>query len=67
MPRPLRLEDAGAIYHVMNRGDLREVIVRDWRDREHFLSTLGEASAKTGWQAPGRGRDRSRRPPQTRT
>jgi putative transposase len=50
MPRQLRLEYAGAIYHVMDRGDRREVIVRDWRDRERFLSTLGEACAKTGWQ-----------------
>jgi putative transposase len=50
MPRQLRLEYAGAIYHVMNRGDRREVIVRDRRDRERFLSTLGEACAKTGWQ-----------------
>jgi putative transposase len=50
MPRRLRLEYAGAIYHVMNRGDRREVIVRDRRDRERFLSTLGEACAKTGWQ-----------------
>jgi len=50
MPRQLRLEYAGAIYHVMNRGDRREVIVKDWRDRERFLSTLGEACEKTGWQ-----------------
>ena len=50
MPRQLRLEYAGAIYHVMNRGDRREVIVRDWRDRERFLATIGEACAKTGWQ-----------------
>jgi hypothetical protein len=29
MPRQLRLEYAGAIYHLMNRGDRREVIVKD--------------------------------------
>src|SRR5690349_6697709 len=46
----MRLEYAGAIYHLMNRGDRREVIVKDWRDRERFLSTLGEACEKTGWQ-----------------
>jgi REP element-mobilizing transposase RayT len=34
----------------MNRGDRKEGIVRDWRDRERFLSTLGEACEKTGWQ-----------------
>jgi len=26
MPRPLRVEFAGAIYHLMNRGDRREPI-----------------------------------------
>src|SRR3970040_127791 len=46
----LRVEYPGAIYHVMNRGDHREPIFRDDRDREQFLTTLGEACAKTGWQ-----------------
>ena len=50
MPRPLRIEYAGAIYHVMNRGDRREAIFRDDRDRERFLETLEEACAKTGWE-----------------
>jgi REP element-mobilizing transposase RayT len=50
MPRKLRVEYAGAIYHVMNRGDRREDIFKDDQDRERFLETLGEACAKTGWQ-----------------
>lgn len=50
MPRKLRVEYEGAIYHVMNRGDRREPIFKDDRDRGTFLSTLGEACAKTGWQ-----------------
>jgi REP element-mobilizing transposase RayT len=50
MPRPLRLEFEGAIYHVMNRGDRREPIVRDDTDRQRFLETLGETCAKTEWQ-----------------
>jgi REP element-mobilizing transposase RayT len=50
MPRPLRIEYAGAFYHVMSRGDRREAIYRDEQDRECFLHTLGEACAKTGWQ-----------------
>ena len=50
MARKLRLEYQGAIYHVMNRGDHREPIFRDDHDREQFLTTLGEACAKTGWQ-----------------
>ena len=50
MARKLRLEYAGAIYHVMNRGDRREPIFKDDEDRQRFISTLGEACAKTGWQ-----------------
>ena len=49
MPRKLRVEYPGAIYHVMNRGDHRENIVRDHEDRGCFLSTLGEACRKTEW------------------
>jgi hypothetical protein len=48
MARKLRVEYAGAIYHVMNRGDRREPIFKDGKDRERFLVTLGEARAKTG-------------------
>lgn len=50
MPRQLRIEYEGAIYHVMNRGDRREPIFNDDRDRSFFLEALGEACAKTGWQ-----------------
>ena len=50
MARKLRVEDAGAIYHVMNRGDRRELIFMDDADRQRFVETLGEACAKTGWQ-----------------
>ncbi len=50
MARKLRVEYPGALYHVMNRGDHRERIFRDDQDRRQFLSTLGEACRKTGWQ-----------------
>ena len=50
MARKLRIEYAGAIYHVMNRGDRRESIFREEADRELFLETLGQACAKTGWE-----------------
>ncbi|MCP5516246.1 MAG: transposase [Verrucomicrobiales bacterium] len=50
MPRPLRIEFAGAVYHVMNRGDRREAIFRDDADRRRFLDTLGEVCGKTDWQ-----------------
>jgi len=38
------------MYHVMSRGDRREMIFLDDSDRESFLGTLGEACGKTGWQ-----------------
>ena len=50
MARKLRLEYPGAIYHLMNRGDRREPIFLDERDRQRFLETLGEACGKAGWQ-----------------
>ena len=50
MPRALRVEYEGAIYHVMNRGDRREDIFLDDLDRKSFVATLAEACEKTGWQ-----------------
>jgi putative transposase len=50
VPRKLRVEYEGAIYHVMNRGDRREPIFLCDEDREWFVQTLGEACQKTGWQ-----------------
>jgi len=50
MARQLRIEYAGAIYHVMSRGDRREAVFQDDEDRRRFLTTLGEACGKTGWQ-----------------
>ena len=49
MARPLRIEYAGAVYHVMARGNQGRAIFRDDRDRRRFLETVGEACAKTGW------------------
>lgn len=50
MPRKVRVEYAGAIYHVINRGDRREDIFLGDEDRKLFVQTLGEVCAKTGWQ-----------------
>ena len=50
MPRQLRLQYPGAIYHVMSRGNRRETIFKDDQDRRRFLVTLGEACEKTGWK-----------------
>ena len=50
MPRKLRIEYAGAMYHVMSRGDRREKIYLDDVDRQDFIKTLAEACQKTNWQ-----------------
>jgi REP element-mobilizing transposase RayT len=49
MARPLRIEYAGAVYHVMARGNQGEKIFADDLDRKRWLETLGEAVEKTGW------------------
>ena len=50
MPRQLRIEYPGAIYHVMSRGDRRENIYLDDVDRHDFIKTLAETCLKTDWQ-----------------
>jgi len=50
MARKLRVQYPGAIYHVMNRGDRREPIFHNDKDRVLFLETLDEACQKTDWQ-----------------
>ena len=50
MARQLRIQYAGAIYHLMSRGDRREEIFRDDVDRERFLEALGATCERTGWQ-----------------
>jgi len=50
MPRKLRLEYPGALYHLLNHGDRREPIFLDDTDRRTFLEFLGQCCLKTGWQ-----------------
>lgn len=50
MPRQLRIEYEGALYHLLNRGDRREAIFRDDVDRTSFLQILGKTCVKTGWE-----------------
>ena len=40
MPRQLRIQYPGALYHVTACGDRREDIVHDEDDREMLLATL---------------------------
>jgi len=50
MPRQVRIEYEGAMYHVLARGNRREAIVEDDEDRKMFIRTLGEAAEKTGFR-----------------
>lgn len=48
MARERRIEFAGAIYHVMARGNRRGEIVLDDHDRQHFVETPKEAVEANG-------------------
>jgi len=43
MARPLRIEYPGAVYHVTSRGNAKQRIFRDDRDRRIFLGILDDA------------------------
>ena len=49
MSRPLRIEFAGALYHVTSRGDRREAIYLDEIDREAWLEVVGEVCHRFNW------------------
>lgn len=49
MARPIRIEFAGALYHVTSRGDRREPIYEDDLDRERFLELLGQVAQDFNW------------------
>lgn len=46
MSRPLRIEYAGAFYHVVSRGNERKAVYRTHRDREKFFSYLESATER---------------------
>ena len=50
MARSIRIQFAGATYHVMCRGDRREKIFHDAQDRTLFLTTLAEACDRAGFR-----------------
>ncbi|MCH2189833.1 MAG: transposase [Gammaproteobacteria bacterium] len=50
MARALRLEYAGAVYHVTSRGDRREDIYEDDRDRLKFLDLFAEVCDRYNWE-----------------
>jgi putative transposase len=49
MARPLRLEFAGAIYHLTARGNARQKIFFSDADRQLFLDTLAGVVFRYGW------------------
>jgi putative transposase len=49
MARPLRLEFAGAIYHLTSRGNARQKVFLSDADRELFLKTLSWVVNRYGW------------------
>lgn len=49
MARPLRLEFAGALYHVTSRGDRQEAIYETDGDRQLFLSVLSGVCEHYHW------------------
>ena len=48
MARPIRVEFAGAVYHITARGNERRSIFRDDQDRRLFLTTVGEMVEQFG-------------------
>lgn len=49
MARKLRLEYAGAVYHVISRGNYRGDVFRQETTKKAFLKCVGEAAEKSGW------------------
>jgi putative transposase len=49
MARPLRIEFAGAVYHVTIRGNAKQAIFLDRPDWDGFLDILSSVIAKFGW------------------
>ena len=48
MARQLRIEFHGALYHVLSRGNERNLIFRDDSDRDLFIKTLKESAEIAG-------------------
>jgi putative transposase len=48
MARPIRIEYAGAVYHVTARGNERKAVFRDDDDRRRFSETLAECVERFG-------------------
>ena len=49
MVRPIRVEYAGALYHVTSRGNRKEDIYLDDEDRMDWLAVLGQTCKRFNW------------------
>jgi len=50
MPRPLRIEFKGGIYHVINRGKHRSNVFAAEGAKDALLTSLDETATKLGWR-----------------
>ena len=50
MARPLRYEAAGAVYHIMARGDGGKDVFESDKDRFAFTDLMAEAHGRFGWR-----------------
>jgi REP element-mobilizing transposase RayT len=53
VPRKLRQEEPGAIFHVYARGNNKQAIFLDDRDRTEYLRLLAETVRHCGWRLLG--------------
>ena len=49
MARPIRIEYAGAVYHITTRGNAGDAIFFDGADRRYFLELLRTTCERYGW------------------
>jgi putative transposase len=47
--RPLRIEYAGAVYHITSRGNDKKAVFKDDLDRINFLNTLQHVNKRYNW------------------
>jgi putative transposase len=53
MPRPLRVSVPNGVYHVTSRGNRRQPVFVDGRDRKFFLEMLAIVCARRRWRCRG--------------
>jgi REP element-mobilizing transposase RayT len=49
MARPLRIEFAGAVYHIISRGNAQQSVFLDDTDRRRFLRMLWSVAGRLDW------------------